>query len=466
MTKSKSESNKKFDISAAASISATVQGSIIVRIGFVAAKTHVEVAALSVSYGWSATVKTSTESLGCADVIISSKLSVSLRIGLLKVETIGKNAMKLGTSLSFGGDLFNVNNVVFRRHFEFSTLKFVDKCTHSKYPVATYFIGPNDTGITTQSVTAVNGSTISEPTEPSRDGYSFDGWYKDVSFAEPWDFDNDVVTTDITLYAKWTSYATGSYDMPVLDSAIEISPDAEPVHLLNAEESLPFLRYRIDDDGAHIIGYNGEPVAITIPDEIEGKKVVSIENPIGEGFGFVGCTSLRQIVLSDNIETMWAGVFAGTSLTSVRTPLSWQEVYDVPSPFGGCTTLKEVIFPEGVTAIPPYAFVSATSPDIDLPTTSIERIILPSTLKEIGYMAFAGTSISSIELPEGLEALSNFVFSDCVKLTSVTLPNSLTLFLICIWSNLRPACRRAHGRKPGSSKRIRTHVRNAVRQRD
>lgn len=426
MTKSKSESNKKFDISAAASISATVQGSIIVRIGFVAAKTHVEVAALSVSYGWSATVKTSTESLGCADVIISSNLSVSLRIGLLKVETIGKNAMKLGTSLSFGGDLFNVNNVVFRRHFEFSTLKFVDKCTHSKYPVATYFIGPNDTGITTQSVTAVNGSTISEPTEPSRDGYSFDGWYKDVSFAEPWDFDNDVVTTDITLYAKWISYATGSYDMPVLDSAIEISPDAEPVHLLNAEESLPFLRYRIDDDGAHIIGYNGEPVAITIPDEIEGKKVVSIENPIGEGFGFVGCTSLRQIVLSDNIETMWAGVFAGTSLTSVRTPLSWQEVYDVPSPFGGCTTLKEVIFPEGVTAIPPYAFVSATSPDIDLPTTSIERIILPSTLKEIGYMAFAGTSISSIELPEGLEALSNFVFSDCVKLTSVTLPNSLT----------------------------------------
>ena len=146
----------------------------------------------------------------------------------------------------------------------------------------------------------------------------------------------------------------------------------------------------------------------------------------GEGFGFVGCTTLRQIVLSDNIETMWAGVFAGTSLTSVRTPLSWQEVYDVPSPFGGCTTLKEVIFPEGVTAIPPYAFVSATSPDIDLPTTSIERIILPSTLKEIGYMAFAGTSISSIELPEGLEALSNFVFSDCVKLTSVTLPNSLT----------------------------------------
>lgn len=426
MTKSKSESNKKFDISAAASISATVQGSIIVRIGFVAVKTHVEVAALSVSYGWSATVKTSTESLGCADVIISSNLSVSLRIGLLKVETIGKNAMKLGTSLSFGGDLFNVNNVVFKRHFEFSTLKFVDKCTHSKYPVVTYFIGPNDTGITTQSVTAVNGSTISAPTEPSRDGYSFDGWYKDVSFAEPWDFDNDVVTTDITLYAKWISYATGSYDMPVLDSAIEISPDAEPVHLLNAEESLPFLRYRIDDDGAHIIGYNGEPVAITIPDEIEGKKVVSIENPIGEGFGFVGCTSLRQIVLSDNIETMWAGVFAGTSLTSVRTPLSWQEVYDVPSPFGGCTTLKEVIFPEGVTAIPPYAFVSATSPDIDLPTTSIERIILPSTLKEIGYMAFAGTSISSIELPEGLEALSNFVFSDCVKLTSVTLPNSLT----------------------------------------
>ncbi|MCW3790370.1 InlB B-repeat-containing protein [Paenibacillus sp. LS1] len=42
-----------------------------------------------------------------------------------------------------------------------------------------------------------------EPTAPSRPGYSFGGWFKEATFINQWNFTKDVITTDKTLYAKW-----------------------------------------------------------------------------------------------------------------------------------------------------------------------------------------------------------------------------------------------------------------------
>jgi len=38
-----------------------------------------------------------------------------------------------------------------------------------------------------------------------RDDYTFEGWYRDENFVLIWNFDTDVVNTNITLYAKWTT---------------------------------------------------------------------------------------------------------------------------------------------------------------------------------------------------------------------------------------------------------------------
>ena len=48
-----------------------------------------------------------------------------------------------------------------------------------------------------------DGSTITRPTDPTRYGYDFVGWYTDTSFDVAWDFNQDKVTFDLTLYAKW-----------------------------------------------------------------------------------------------------------------------------------------------------------------------------------------------------------------------------------------------------------------------
>lgn len=47
------------------------------------------------------------------------------------------------------------------------------------------------------------GKTFEAPADPTRSGYIFSGWYKDVSHQEEWNFDKDVLEKNMTLYAKW-----------------------------------------------------------------------------------------------------------------------------------------------------------------------------------------------------------------------------------------------------------------------
>ena len=55
-----------------------------------------------------------------------------------------------------------------------------------------------------------DGDLIISPPEPMRVGYTFDGWYKDVSFTSEWDFENDTFDASLAdptmmLYARWRS---------------------------------------------------------------------------------------------------------------------------------------------------------------------------------------------------------------------------------------------------------------------
>jgi len=43
---------------------------------------------------------------------------------------------------------------------------------------------------------------VSEPEEPVRSGYAFDGWYTGPLYLTRWDFTNNVLF-NMTLYAKW-----------------------------------------------------------------------------------------------------------------------------------------------------------------------------------------------------------------------------------------------------------------------
>jgi uncharacterized repeat protein (TIGR02543 family) len=54
------------------------------------------------------------------------------------------------------------------------------------------------------SVIVVENGKLAEPTSPTRAAYTFEGWYKSLETWEVWDFEVDVVTSNVTLYAHWS----------------------------------------------------------------------------------------------------------------------------------------------------------------------------------------------------------------------------------------------------------------------
>ncbi|WP_189032792.1 InlB B-repeat-containing protein, partial [Paenibacillus albidus] len=67
-------------------------------------------------------------------------------------------------------------------------------------------------GSAVTSVAGVSsGATITAPTDPTRSGYTFAGWYKEASYATPWNYGTDTVTENTTLYAKWTAIPADTY---------------------------------------------------------------------------------------------------------------------------------------------------------------------------------------------------------------------------------------------------------------
>ena len=50
----------------------------------------------------------------------------------------------------------------------------------------------------------VAGQKLSKPADPTAEGYTFGGWYTDNACTNAWNFANNTVNNNLTLYAKWT----------------------------------------------------------------------------------------------------------------------------------------------------------------------------------------------------------------------------------------------------------------------
>lgn len=70
-----------------------------------------------------------------------------------------------------------------------------------------------------------DGFAVKEPTEPTDPNVNFGGWYKDSALSTAWNFTNDKITSDVTIYAKWTTNQVAQVETPVITPASGTSFD-------------------------------------------------------------------------------------------------------------------------------------------------------------------------------------------------------------------------------------------------
>ena len=63
-----------------------------------------------------------------------------------------------------------------------------------------------------QSQPVVKNAKASKPADPERSGYEFDNWYKESACTNVFNFNSELITADITLYAKWYKVSTVTYN--------------------------------------------------------------------------------------------------------------------------------------------------------------------------------------------------------------------------------------------------------------
>lgn len=139
---------------------------------------------------------------------------------------------------------------------------------------------------------------------------------------------------------------------------------------------------------------------------------------------FSNCSNLKQIEIPDNITYISDQAFMSAGLTSVEIPDSVTSIGSLA--FYGCQSLKKAIIGNNLAYIADNAFTSCALTEImwgekveKIGTESFSNnknlmtVSIPNSVTEIEYGAFNGCdNLSSIEIPDSVEAIGGFAFDN------------------------------------------------------
>lgn len=151
--------------------------------------------------------------------------------------------------------------------------------------------------IPTQEVMLGGLATVPD-VKMERAGYTFKGWYLGE---KKWDFENDTVTKDMVLVAKWNLQ----------------------------------LSYKEADDGTlWVVGCDFDVTDVVIPDTYNGKKVTGIH------WGFTGRKNLKSVVIPSTVVYISDYAFNNTAIEEIIIPESVTEIGEAA--FSACKELRNI----------------------------------------------------------------------------------------------------------------------------
>lgn len=218
-----------------------------------------------------------------------------------------------------------------------------------------------------------------------------------------------VVACFVLIAMLVTTFALSGYT----DTHDTFSIDNVEYRFLNAD----------DKDGDIVVtGYRGLAKNIVIPQEIEGHRIVGIDNNV-----FAHNPHMRTLVIEAEAaisDSAFANCYMLNSV-KIRKPLAIgsyafsmcqnlekveiedsSEITKISSSvFADCIKLKEFSVPQNVTEIGDMAFANCGA---------LTTVSLPDSLKEIGSQAFANCySLQKVVIPKNVKAIGSSVFENC-----------------------------------------------------
>ncbi len=106
----------------------------------------------------------------------------------------------------------------------------------------TFHNGTDSSAIPVQRVT--HGEKATKPSKPVKAGFIFDGWYKEKTFTNAFNFNTETITKNITLYAKW-----------IKDDAKNVDDDSDPPPK-NIDDDSDLPPKNVDDDIADTFAFD------------------------------------------------------------------------------------------------------------------------------------------------------------------------------------------------------------------
>ncbi len=174
------------------------------------------------------------------------------------------------------------------------------------------------------------------------------------------------------------------------------------------------FKYIVDylNDTVTIVEYIGISSKITVPSEIEGRKVIAIDDLV-----FSYLPKLQELVISEGVEIIGKFAFAYCeNLTTATIPDSVLSIGD--SAFYKCSKLTTITLSNNLEAIGEHMFYGCSS---------LQAIEIPNIVTTIGKGAFYNcSSLTELEIPSGVTQIDTATFYNCQSLQSIILPNGIT----------------------------------------
>lgn len=150
---------------------------------------------------------------------------------------------------------------------------------------------------------------------------------------------------------------------------------------------------------------------ITVPAQIDGKPVISIENET-----FRDDQNIKEIVIEEGVKKIGSNTFLSCrQLEKISFPGSVEEI--------GSNAVKSSLWGDNILNDQDEVVINNILVQV---RDGIENYTVPDNVKYISSgLFYQNTDLKNIEFSEGLEEIGTFAFSGCTGLSEVKMPESL-----------------------------------------